>query len=56
MTEPENQTVGSDSAIARAPYIAPQLKTFGTFAALTKTVGTMGLLKDKSGGGTNKTR
>ena len=55
MTEPENQTVGSDSAIAREPYIAPQLKTFGTFAALTKNVGTTGLLRDKSGGGNNKT-
>ncbi len=56
MTEPRDQTVPSHSAIAREPYIAPQLKTFGTFAALTKNVGTMGLLKDKSGGGTNKTR
>ena len=40
---------------AREPYEAPRLHRHGTFAAITQTVGTVSPLKDKSGGGTNKT-
>ena len=55
MTEPSKPTVPPATQIARAPYTIPRLNTFGTFAALTRIVGTTGLLRDKAGGGTNKT-
>ncbi len=48
------ETNGAPSP-ARAPYHTPQLKEFGTFAALTRVVGMMGLLRDMAGTGMNKT-
>lgn len=55
MTKPPTPNDLQPTHPPRAPYSAPRLQEFGTFAALTRRVGTMGMLADKSGGGTNKT-
>jgi hypothetical protein len=46
MTDSQNNPEQSSSTSPRAPYSAPRLQTFGTFASLTRTVGMMGLLAD----------
>jgi hypothetical protein len=43
------------TSAARLPYATPRLQTFGTVAALTRNVGMMGLLADRTGTGNNKT-
>lgn len=55
MTDSPNTPKADASPSPRAPYAAPRLQTFGTFAALTRNVGMMGLLDDGSMTTSNKT-
>jgi hypothetical protein len=55
MSDDVNINEPKPTSTARAPYATPRLQTFGTVAALTRNVGMMGLLADKTGGGSNKT-
>jgi hypothetical protein len=55
MSDETNVREPKSNGEVRAPYATPRLQTFGTVASLTRVVGMMGLLADKTGGGTNKT-
>jgi hypothetical protein len=55
MHEQNDRPDPSADVDTRAPYAAPRLLTFGTFAALTQTAGMTSTLADKAGGGNNKT-
>ena len=55
MHEPKDSQSESVPETERQPYSAPTLHTFGLLADITRAVGTTGLLRDKPGGGTNKT-
>ncbi len=54
-------TAGSGAAVrpavTRYPYVAPAMRRLGSLSELTRRVGTnVNALRDKPGGGTNKTQ
>jgi hypothetical protein len=54
-TAPAPAVIAKPAAPVRTPYAPPRLVRFGPLATLTQRVGSMGL-RDKAGGGRNKTR